>query len=371
MKFGMFYELQMPRPWTDTAEYDTLWNAVKQVQYAEEMGFERVWLVEHHFLTEFAHSSAPEVTLAVMAQHTKKMRLGFGVALAPVHHPLHVAARASTLDILSDGRVDVGVGRTKGPYQLTPFGTDVAQTQSMMVETLECLPRMWCDEVFSHDGENWTIPPREVIPKPLQQPHPPLWMACTQEDTFRLAGQLGVGCLVNTLGGTDKTRGLVNAYYEAIENATPVGRFTNRQVVASTIGFCDEDDSRARQKGAEVAAWYLDQSRQRFVLEWAGVDAEAVPEEYRFYVQGNAVRGGGPSRPSEDPQQQKPPTPEELAGRRRLLRGRPRRLHPRDRRVRGHGRGRDHAHLPGRPRHPRRGDELHPALRRIRHTALS
>ena len=222
MKFGMFYELQMPRPWTDNAEYDTLWNAVKQVQYAEEMGFGRVWLVEHHFLTEFAHSSAPEVTLAVMAQHTKKMRLGFGVVLAPVHHPLHVAARASTLDILSDGRVDVGVGRTKGPYQLTPFGTDVAQTQSMMVETLECLPRMWCDEVFSHDGENWQIPPREVIPKPLQQPHPPLWMACTQEDTFRLAGQLGVGCLVNTLGGTDKTRGLVNAYYEAIENANPL-----------------------------------------------------------------------------------------------------------------------------------------------------
>ena len=148
MKFGMFYELQMPRPWTDTAEYDTLWDAVRQVQYAEEMGFERVWLVEHHFLTEFAHSSAPEVMLAVMAQHTKKMRLGFGVVLAPVHHPLHVAARASTLDILSDGRVDVGVGRTKGPYQLTPFGTDVATTQSMMVETLECLPRMWCDEVF-------------------------------------------------------------------------------------------------------------------------------------------------------------------------------------------------------------------------------
>ena len=312
MKFGMFYELQMPRPWTDTAEYDTLWNAVRQVQYAEEMGFERTWLVEHHFLTEFAHSSAPEVMLAVMAQHTKKMRLGFGVVLAPVHHPLHIAARASTLDILSDGRVDVGVGRTKGPYQLTPFGTDVARTQSMMVETLECLPRMWCDEVFSHDGENWTIPPREVIPKPLQQPHPPLWMACTQEDTFRLAGQLGVGCLVNTLGGTDKTRGLVNAYYEAIENPTPVGRFVNRQVVASTIGFCDENDAKARQKGAEVAAWYLEQSRQRFVLEWAGVDRDAVPEEYQFYVQGGAVRGGGPARPSEDPQQQKPPTPEEL-----------------------------------------------------------
>ena len=157
MRFGMFFELQMPKPWSPTAEYDTLWQAVEQVTYAEEMGFEQVWLVEHHFLPEFAHSSAPEVTLAIMADRTSKMRLGFGVVLAPVHHPLHVAARVATLDIFSNGRVDVGVGRTKGPYQITPFGTDVAQTQSMMIETLECLPGMWTQEIFSHEGEHWTI----------------------------------------------------------------------------------------------------------------------------------------------------------------------------------------------------------------------
>ena len=309
MKFGMFYELQMPKPWSANAESNTLWQAVEQVSYAEEMGFERVWLVEHHFLTEFAHSSAPEVTLAIMAERTKKMRLGFGVVLAPVHHPLHVAARTATLDIFSNGRVDVGVGRTKGPYQLTPFGTDVSQTQSMMVETLECLTGMWTQDVFSHEGENWTIPPREVIPKPVQKPHPPLWMACTQEDTFRMAGDLGLGCLVNTLGGVDKTRGLINTYFSAIENANPVGSFINKQVVASTIGFCDEKDQRARQKGAEVAGWYLNQSRQRFTLAWSGVDPSLVPAEYQFYVQGGAVRGGGPSA---DPQQQQPPTPDEL-----------------------------------------------------------
>lgn len=309
MRFGMFYELQMPKPWSENAEYNTLWNAVKQVTYAEEMGFEQVWLVEHHFLSEFAHSSAPEVTLAIMAERTTKMRLGFGVVLAPVHHPLHVAARVATLDIFSNGRVDVGVGRTKGPYQLTPFGTDVAQTQSMMIETLECLPGMWTQDVFSHEGEHWSIPPREVIPKPIQKPHPPLWIACTQEDTFRLAGQLGLGCLVNTLGGTDKTRGLVNAYFEAIENPTPVGHFINKQVVASTIGFCDENGAKAREKGSAVASWYLNQSKQRFTLEWAGVDPDAVPDEYKFYMQGGAVRGGGPSA---DPQQQKPPTQDEL-----------------------------------------------------------
>ena len=309
MRFGMFYELQMPKPWGPDAEYNTLWQAVEQVTYAEEMGFEHVWLVEHHFLTEFAHSSAPEVTLAIMAERTSKMRLGFGVVLSPVHHPLHVAARVATLDIFSNGRVDVGVGRTKGPYQVTPFGSDVSQTQSMMTEMLECLPKMWTQEVFSHEGQHWSIPPREVIPKPIQKPHPPLWMACTQEDTFRMAGDLGLGCLVNTLGGTDKTRSLIDAYYDAIKHAKPVGHFLNKQVVASTIGFCDENGKKAREKGADVASWYLNQSKQRFALEWAGVDPDGVPPEYQFYVSGGSVRGGGPSQ---DPQQQSAPSQDDL-----------------------------------------------------------
>ena len=307
MRFGMFFELQMPKPWSANAESDTFWQAIEQVTLAEEMGFEQVWLVEHHFLSEFAHSSAPEITLAIMADRTSKIRLGFGVVLTPVHHPLHVAARVATLDIFSHGRVDVGVGRTKGPYQLNPFGTDVSDAHSMMLETLDCLPGMWTQEVFSHEGEHWSIPAREVIPKPVQKPHPPLWMACTQEDTFQLAGDLGLGCLVNTLGGTDKTRSLIETYNRAVENATPAGHFINKQVVASTIGFCGENDAEARQKGAEVAGWYLEQSRKRFTLEWSGVDPNLVPEDYQFYFQGGARSG-----PSQDPQQQAPPTSDQL-----------------------------------------------------------
>ena len=105
MKFGMFFELQMPKPWSYNAESRIFWEAIDQVTFAEEMGFEHTWLVEHHFLTEFAHSSAPAVPLAIMAERTSKMRLGFGVVLTPVHHPLHVAARVATLDIFSQGRI--------------------------------------------------------------------------------------------------------------------------------------------------------------------------------------------------------------------------------------------------------------------------
>ena len=121
--------MQVPRPAPPGAEQQRLREITEQVVLAEEMGFEHVWLVEHHFLTEWAHSSAPEVMLAVLSQHTTKMRLGFGVVLLPVHHPLHVAAKTATLDIMSDGRV--GVGRAGNPYQLEPFGVKLEDTRGI------------------------------------------------------------------------------------------------------------------------------------------------------------------------------------------------------------------------------------------------
>ena len=123
--------MQVPRPAPPGAEQQRLREITEQVVLAEEMGFEHVWFVEHHFLTEWAHSSAPEVMLAVLSQHTTKMRFGFGVVLLPVHHPLHVAAKTATLDIMSDGRVDVGVGRAGNPYQLEPFGVKLEDTRGI------------------------------------------------------------------------------------------------------------------------------------------------------------------------------------------------------------------------------------------------
>ena len=169
MKFGLFYEIQVPRPVSPVPEAERLREVVAQVRYAEEMGFDRVWFVEHHFLTEWAHCSASEVMLAIMSQHTTTMRLGFGVVLLPVHHPLHVAAKVATLDVMSGGRVDVGVGRSGNPYQLTPFGVKLEETRERWEEALSILPRMWTEQVFSHEGSIYQMPPREVIPKPVQQ----------------------------------------------------------------------------------------------------------------------------------------------------------------------------------------------------------
>ena len=248
------------------------------------MGFEEVWLVEHHFLTEWAHSSAPEVMLAALSQHTTKMRLGFGVILLPIHYPLEVAAKTATLDVLSGGRVDVGVGRAGNPYQLTPFGVDLESTREKWEESIRMLPNIWTDQVYSHEGKYFNVPEREVIPKPMQKPHPPMWTACSQEDTFQMAGEMGLGCLCNVLGQYESVEKRINIYKEAIKNANPVGKFINNQVVASSIGFCDENKQRAQERGAEIAAWNINIRLSNYERGWSGVDTKTVPDSYRHHV---------------------------------------------------------------------------------------
>jgi alkanesulfonate monooxygenase SsuD/methylene tetrahydromethanopterin reductase-like flavin-dependent oxidoreductase (luciferase family) len=302
VNFGLFYEIQVPRPVSPVPEAQRLREVVDQVRYAEEMGFDRVWFVEHHFLTEWAHCSAPEVMLAVLSQHTTTMRLGFGVVLLPVHHPLHVAARVATLDVMSGGRVDVGVGRSGNPYQLTPFGVKLEDTRERWEEALSILPRIWTEQVFSHEGKFFQIPPREVIPKPVQQPHPPLFTACSQDDTFQRAGELGVGCLCNVLGSYETVEQRLHIYKEALKHATPVGKFLNDQVVVSSIGFCDENRQRAMERGAEIAAWNVNIRLRNYERGWQGVDLASVPQDYKYHVR----------RFEWDPQMRKGVAPEDV-----------------------------------------------------------
>ena len=167
------------------------------------MGFHSVWFSEHHFRPEWSHNSAPDLTLAAISQRTSRIRLGIGVVLAPIHHPLHTAVRMATLDILSRGLVDVGLGRTGYPYQLTPFGSDLKDARRMWREYAEVLPKIWTEKTISHQGRYYQISPREVLPKPLQKPHPPLWSACFSEETTRLAADMGLGALLGSERGPE------------------------------------------------------------------------------------------------------------------------------------------------------------------------
>jgi alkanesulfonate monooxygenase SsuD/methylene tetrahydromethanopterin reductase-like flavin-dependent oxidoreductase (luciferase family) len=253
------------------------------------MGLESVWFVEHHFRSEWSHSSAPDITLAALSQRTSKMRLGIAVVLAPMHHPLNVAVRMATLDILSKGRVDLGVGRSGYPYQIGAYGVDLKDARGMMYETLSIIPRVWTEEVFSHQGKYYQIPEREVIPKPVQKPHPPIWNACSQEDTAQMAGEMGLGCLAQTSVGLERAEKLIGIYKKAIKGAKPVGKFVHNQVAGNTVAYCAENRRKAQERGAELIDWYRAQQRIRDSYVWQGFDPAKVPEDYKWHYQRSIV----------------------------------------------------------------------------------
>jgi alkanesulfonate monooxygenase SsuD/methylene tetrahydromethanopterin reductase-like flavin-dependent oxidoreductase (luciferase family) len=304
MKFGLFYQIQVPKPWREESESKRFHEALEQITYAEEMGFHSVWFSEHHFRPVWSHNSAPDLTLAAVSQRTSRIRLGIGVVLAPIHHPLHVAARMATLDILSHGRVDVGLGRTGYPYQLTPYGAKLEDTRGMWHEFADVLPRIWTEEVFSHQGTYFQIPPREVLPKPVQKPHPPLWSACASDETARLTGQLGLGGLFGSEGGPQKVEHAMGLYRASLKEAQPSRSPINSQTALMTAGFCHEDRRVVETRGAELVAWYIEQQRERARLVWRDYDPATVPPDYQGYYERDQRLASGP-HPGE-------PTPREV-----------------------------------------------------------
>jgi alkanesulfonate monooxygenase SsuD/methylene tetrahydromethanopterin reductase-like flavin-dependent oxidoreductase (luciferase family) len=252
----------------------------------------------------WSHNSAPDLTLAAVSQRTSRIRLGIGVVLAPIHHPLHVAARMATLDILSHGRVDVGLGRTGYPYQLTPYGADLHDTRGMWQEFAEVLPRIWTEDVITHQGTYYQIPPREVLPKPMQRPHPPLWSACGSDETARLTGSLGMGGLFGSEGGPDRVQHLMGVYQEALQTAPDAGAGPTRRAALMTAGYCHEDPQVVAQRGTELIGWYLEQQRERARLVWRDYDPTTVPPDYQGYYARDQRLASGP-HPGE-------PTPQEI-----------------------------------------------------------
>ena len=204
------------------------------------------------------------------------------MALLPsqYNHPVRVAERAAVLDILSDGRMELGTGRSTTLIEMGGFEVDPARTQAQWNEAIRMIPKMWTEAPFSHQGEFFNILERSVIPKPVQQPHPPMWVACSQPDSFRRAGEQGLGVLCFNLGGYAQMEERVAAYREAIQNANPVGSFVNDQVAALCIVHCGEDGDEARRVGGPEGAWFV-QMAGNLYAPWAGRE---VPDSYKFAV---------------------------------------------------------------------------------------
>ena len=252
MKFGIFYEHQLPRPWQEHSEYELLQNSLTQIELADKLGYDYAWEVEHHFLEEYSHSSAPEVFLGAASQRTKSIRLGHGVIQLPTNQPHRVAERVATLDLLSKGRVEFGMGEGAGPAELHPFGTQVRSKRDRWEEAVKAIIPMFTKESWEFHGEYHDFPARNVIPKPYQKPHPPLWVACSNIKTIGQAGEWGMGALGFTFVSPDAATAWVNKYYNNLLHRP--NRLTEHPInpnIAMVSGFmCAETDEEAYEKAS-------------------------------------------------------------------------------------------------------------------------
>lgn len=261
MRFGLFYEHQLPRPWAGDEEHRLLKEALEQVELADRLGIDVVWEVEHHFLEEYSHSSAPEVFLAAASQRTSRIRLGHGIVQLPpgFNHPVRVAERAATLDLVSDGRLELGTGESSSTMELAGFGVDRATKRDQWAEALGVLIRLLVEEPFTgHAGRFVSIPPRNLVPKPLQRPHPPLWVACSRRETIHLAATKGIGALSFSFVEPEEARTWVDDYISTLssEQCVPAGFTVNPFVACVLPMMCHRDEETAIERGLDGAHFF-------------------------------------------------------------------------------------------------------------------
>jgi len=255
MKFGIFYEHQLPRPWKENDELKLYQDALDQVELADNLGIDYVWEVEHHFLEEYAHSSAPEVFLAACSQRTKNIRLGHGIKLMPpnYNHPARIAEEIATLDLVSNGRVEFGTGESSSLAELGGFKIPVEEKRDQWLEAVEQTCNMMTMEPYpGYEGKYFSMPCRNVLPKPTQKPHPPLWVACSNRETIKLAARLGMGALTFAFVDPEEAKHWVDDYYRILkEECIPIGHTINPNIAMVTSFGCHKNHDEAVKRMKE------------------------------------------------------------------------------------------------------------------------
>ena len=281
MKFGIFYELQLPRPWTETGEYDLFQQALGQMELADRLGYDYLWMVEHHFLEEYSHCSAPEVFLGAASQRTRRIRLGHGIVQLTTNQPQRVAERVATLDLLSGGRVELGMGEAAGPAELHPFGVRVRDKRDRWEEAVRAIVPMFSRTAWEFHGQYHDFPARNVVPKPMQKPHPPLWVACSNIQTIADAGAWGMGALGFSFVSPEAARAWVHRYYNTLLRAPRrLADYPTNPNIAIVNGFmCAPTDAEAIELAAGWTFFI-------FALSYygrKGVDAPGQGDLWREY----------------------------------------------------------------------------------------
>ncbi|HEY8120629.1 MAG TPA: LLM class flavin-dependent oxidoreductase [Myxococcota bacterium] len=251
MKFGIFFELSVPRPFTRAIERQVYENALEQARLADELGFHWVWAVEHHFLEEYSHCSAPELVLTAVAMQTQRIRVGHGavVCVPEMNHPIRVAERAATLDLLSGGRLELGTARSSTWTELGGFGVNPDDTKKTWDEFVRALPVLWRREPVRWQGRCFSMPERNVLPKCVQDPHPPLWVTVTSPGTELDAAERGIGCLGVSSASYQEQERRTREFHRRIQSCNPVSSVVNDQVATLNFLYCHEDRKRAAEIG--------------------------------------------------------------------------------------------------------------------------
>jgi len=295
MRFGVFFEHQLPRPWSEDSEHDLIHDALEQAELADRLGIDYVWEVEHHFLEEYSHSSAPEVFLAAVAARTKRIRVAHGIVQTPppFNHPARVAERVSMLDLVSSGRADFGTGESSSEAELGGFLIDPVDKRAMWEEGLRVALRCMTETPFTgHAGKYVTMPPRNVVPKPRQKPHPPVWVACSRRDTIHLAAQHGIGALAFAFVDPEEAKHWVDDYHATLESdCVPIGDAINPSIACVTPFMCHEDEDEALRRGLEGANFFGYSLAHYYVF---GRHRPGVTDVWAEYVARRAEQGYDP-----------------------------------------------------------------------------
>ncbi|MDH3754764.1 MAG: LLM class flavin-dependent oxidoreductase [Acidimicrobiia bacterium] len=295
MRFGIFFEHQLPRPWHERSEADIIDEALEQTAYADAIGIEYVWCVEHHFLEEYSHLSAPEIFLAAASQRTENIRLGHGImqTIPGYNHPARNAERLATLDLISGGRVEFGSGESSSEAELGGFGIDIDTKRDAWREGLEIAVRCMTEEPFTGVDGRWvTMPPRNVVPKPQQKPHPPLWVACSRRDTILMAAEAGIGALTFAFVDPEEARHWVADYQRVLaERCVPVGETVNPDIACVTNMMCHPDEAEALRRGMEGGNFFGYSLAHYYVF---GDHAPAQTDVWQQFLTTRADRGYDP-----------------------------------------------------------------------------
>jgi alkanesulfonate monooxygenase SsuD/methylene tetrahydromethanopterin reductase-like flavin-dependent oxidoreductase (luciferase family) len=280
MEFGLFTEFQAPAGRTDAAAFD---ESMAQMRAAEDLGFDAVWLGELHFQKDRSVLSSPLVIASALAIATRRVKIGIAVQVLPLSHPLRLAEDVATVDHLSKGRLDFGVGRSGLPGHYQGFNIPYAESRDRFLETLDILQKAWTQERFSHKGRYFEFNDVCVMPKPYQKPHPPIRMAATTRETYPLVGRMGFPLFVapRTVAVSDLKR-FISGYHEGRAEAGHAGP---GDISVSMPVYVAETDRQARDE-AEESTLHFFRSIGRAL---AKADAAAWTNEAR---EGRAQRLG-------------------------------------------------------------------------------